>query len=73
MADYTAALTAKIAQSFHIDFPQVIYKTQWHTEGVRGAEGDPTLKQTIQKNIRLSQSCKSEDSANTLVEDDTEI
>lgn len=34
-----------------MDFPQVIYKTQWQTEGVRGAGGDPMLKQTFQQNL----------------------
>lgn len=55
-----------------MDFPQVIYKTQWQTEGVRGAGGDPMLKQTFQQNLRFSQSCKSEEPANTLAEDQTE-
>lgn len=68
MADYLETLTAKIAQSFHMDFlrSSIKHSDISYTKSAVRADVDLMLKGEFRQNTHLNRSHKSEDSADTL-------
>lgn len=68
MADYLATLTAKIAQSFHMDFlrSSIKHSDIIYTKSAVRADVDLMLKGEFRQSTRLNRSHKSEDSSDTL-------